>query len=255
VNANTRIARSVVTLVLASALTEVTISAQSPPATATGDQATTPAQSAAVAAWQPSYRFDVGDTVEFKFPFAPELNFTAPVRPDGAISFPYVGDVRAIGLTVAEVATRLRQRYVGILKEPEVTIIVRSFQALRVSVIGEVPAAGRVEYRQGLTVVQAVAAAGGFRDTANRGTLVLLRQVTPTSLKVLEVSVRKHEGVAGDYPLMPDDIVLVPKSGIAKLNLLISQYTRELLPVTNLGIFFNLMGASTGALSIGGGAP
>jgi hypothetical protein len=54
---------------------------------------------------------------------------------------------------------------------------------------------------------------------------------------------------------MPNDIVLVPKSGIAKLNLLISQYTRELLPVTNLGIFFNLMGASTGALSIGGGAP
>ena len=252
---NTRITRAVSVLVVAAAAA-VTISAQAASGTAAGGQTETPSQVPAVVEWQPSYRFDIGDSVEFRFPFAPELNFEAPVRRDGAISFPHIGDVRAIGLTVGEMNAHLRERYTGILKQPEITIIVRSFQALQVFVTGEVPAAGRVAFRPGLTVVQAVAAAGGFRDTANRGTLVLLRPVSPTALQVIEVSVRKQEGIAGDLPLMPNDVVLVPKSGIAKLNQVVAQYTRELLPFTNLGIFFNLMGASTGALSIeGGGTP
>jgi protein involved in polysaccharide export with SLBB domain len=212
-----------------------------------------PADSAPV--WRPAYRFAVGDTIEFKFPYAPELDFSAPVRPDGALSFPYLGDVVVMGETVPLLLATLEKRYEGILRSPEITIIVRSFQPLRVFVTGEVPTPGRVDFRPGMTVAQAVAAAGGFRDTANRKEVVLLRPATPTALRVSMVSLARRGSNAGDQPLAPDDIVVVPKSKIAKLGQVIGQYTRDLLPVSSLGVFFDLVGTTGASAVIGGGAP
>ena len=214
-----------------------------------------PAGAQAPPPWQPSYHFAVGDTVEFKFVYTPELNFTAPVRPDGAISFPYLGDVKLLGLTVAELTDALRKHYAGVLRTPDVTVIVHSFQALRVFVTGEVPAPGRLEFRPGMTVAQAVAAAGGFRDSANRKQVVLLRPQTPTALSVTLVSVERHGAAAGDLPLGPDDIVFVPKSGIARLGQIVQQYSRDLLPFSSLGLFFNLAGSTNAVLTVnkGGG--
>lgn len=203
-------------------------------------------------AWQPSYHFEIGDSVEFKFPFTPELDFSAPVRPDGAISFPYLGDVRLLGLTVSELSTTLGTRYATILKATDVTIIVRSFQSLRVFVTGEVPVPGRLDFRPGMTVSQAVSTAGGFRDTANRKEIILLRQATPTALQVTVVSVATRGGEAGDLPLAPNDIVVVAKSKIARLGQLVRQYTRDLLPISSLGLFFDLVGSTGASLVVGG---
>jgi protein involved in polysaccharide export with SLBB domain len=213
------------------------------------------AQTTTPPAWQPSYHFDVGDNVEFKFLYTPELNFTAPVRPDGAISFPYLGDVKLLGLTVAELTDALRKQYTGVLRTPDVTVIVHSFQALRVFVTGEVPAPGRLDFRPGMTIVQAVAAAGGFRDSANRKQVVLLRPQTPTALSVTLVSVETRGATASDLPLGPDDIVLVVKSGIARLGQIVQQYSRDLLPFSSLGLFFNLTGSTNAVLTVnkGGG--
>ena len=216
-------------------------------------QAPAVASQVSQAPWQPSYHFEIGDTVEFKFPFTPELDFSAPVRPDGAISFPYLGDVRLLGLTVSELSSALSTRYATVLKAPDVTIIVRSFQTLRVFVTGEVPVPGRLDFRQGMTVSQAVSTAGGFRDTANRTEIILLRQATPTALQVMMVSVATRAGEAGDLPLAPNDIIVVAKSRIARLGQLVRQYTRDLLPISSLGLFFDLVGSTGASVVVGGG--
>jgi polysaccharide export outer membrane protein len=231
--------------------------AQRAPSVAAAGPAAGP-QTAAAAAdpglWRPAYRFDIGDVVEFKFPYAPELDFSAPVRPDGAVSFPYIGDVPLLGETVPALVATLRTKYTGVLNSPEVTIIVRSFQPLRVFVTGEVPAPGRVDFRPDLTVAQAVAAAGGFRDSANTRQVIVLRPATSTALRVTMVSLARKRGEAGDQALAPNDIVLVPKSKIAKLGQVIGQYTRDLLPVSSLGLFFDLVGSTGASAVIGGGA-
>lgn len=199
------------------------------------------------------YRFDIGDAIDFKFPYTPELDFSAPVRPDGAISFPYIGEVTLLGLTVPEVAAELRARYADVLRSPEVNIVVRSFQSLRVFVTGEVPVKGRLDFRPGMTVSQALYTAGGFEDTANRKEVIILRPASPTSLRVMVVSVRARGAEAGDLPLQPNDIVVVTKSRIAALGQAVKQYTRDLLPVSSLGLFFDLIGSSGASVVVGGG--
>lgn len=175
------------------------------------------------------------------------------MRPDGAITFPYLGDVQLRGLTVPELSAQLRERYAGVLKSPEITIIVRSFQPLRVFVTGEVPAPGRLDFRAGLTVSQAIATAGGFRDSANRKEVILLRPATPTSLAVTMVSVGRRGREAGDLVLAPNDIIVVPKSKIARLGQIVQQYSRDLLPISSLGLFFDLVGSAGASVVVGGG--
>jgi protein involved in polysaccharide export with SLBB domain len=210
------------------------------------------AETAARAPWQPAYRFEIGDIVEFKFTFTPELDFTAPVRPDGAISFPYLGDVTLLGVTVPALADTLRVRYSTVLQMPDVTIIVRSFQTLRVFVTGEVPAPGRLDFRQGMTISQAVASAGGFLETANRNEIIVLRPATPTALEVMVVAIGTRGTEARDLPLAPNDILVVAKSRIARLGQLVRQYSRDLLPISSLGIFFDLVGSTGASVAVAG---
>lgn len=200
----------------------------------------------------PRYTFQIGDVVEFKFPYSPEIDFSAPVRPDGAIYFPYLGDVALFRRTVPELAEILRSRYADVLLSPEITIVVRSFQAPRVFVTGEVLAPGKMDFRHGMTVSQALHSAGGFRDTANRKQVILLRVIEPGALRVSPVSLARRNGHVDDIPLAPDDIILVPRSRIARLSQIIQQYSRDLLPVSSLGVFFNLVGSTGASVSLGG---
>jgi polysaccharide export outer membrane protein len=200
-----------------------------------------------------SYRFGIGDVVEFRFPYTPELDFTAPVRPDGAIFFPYLGDLALLDLTVQDLSVRLRSRYAGILKAPEVTIVIRSFQPPRVFVTGEIRTPGRLDYQGGMTVTQALAAAGGFLDSANTKQVIVLRPASTVALQVTIVDISRGEGRAGDAPLAPNDIVVVAKSRVARLGQIVRQYSRDLLPVSSLGLFFDLVGSAGGSVVIGGG--
>ena len=73
------------------------------------------------------YRIQVGDLLDVKFFFNPDLNQEASVRPDGRISLQLIGEVMASGLTVDELKTLLKQRYDTELKNPSITVILRSF--------------------------------------------------------------------------------------------------------------------------------
>src|SRR5512146_3149049 len=86
----------------------------------------------------PEYQIQVGDEIEIKFLYNPEMNERLPVRPDGRISLQFVKEILVVGQTPRELGDLHTQKYAAELKRPDVTVIVRSFGAQKVFVDGEV---------------------------------------------------------------------------------------------------------------------
>lgn len=105
-----------------------------------------------------------------------ELTRVVPVRPDGKISLPLVGDVEAAGLSAVQLQSNLAQKLKSYVENPEVTVIVQEVRSLKFNVIGEVLRPGAYPLTKSLTVLDALAAAGGFRDFAKLSKIYVLRQ-------------------------------------------------------------------------------
>lgn len=178
------------------------------------------------------YRIGVGDELDIKFAYNPELNERLPVRPDGRISVPLAKQVMAAGLTTQELEDLLGKKYATELKRPEVTVIVRSFNAQKVFVDGEVFRPGLVPLMGPLTAIDSIAQCGGFRDTARLTEILVIRRtkekpaVTIINLKEF----RQNKDITQDILLMPFDIVYVPRSKIANIDLFVDLYIRRMIP-------------------------
>jgi len=180
------------------------------------------------------YRLQVEDEIEIKFHLVPELNDTVKVRPDGKISLQIVDEIDVLGITPAELDKILTKKYAQTLKKPDVTVIVRTFSGQKVFVGGEVNAQGMVPIHGQLTITQAIMQAGGFKNTAEMESVVLLRnQGKPnpyfTTLN-LESNLTASAGAPNDVLLQPYDVVFVPKSTIATMDQFVDQYINQLVP-------------------------
>ena len=179
------------------------------------------------------YRIRPGDDLDVKFFYTRELNESPKVRPDGFITLQLVDDVRAAGLTPKELKDALVDRYAGHLKQPVVSVIVRSFTSFRAYIGGEVAVPQLVPLEGGLTPIQAIARAGGVRTSANLQTVVLIRkgaqgQPIPYQLDLSDDALaagRRDARIA----LLPSDVLYVPRSRIANANLFVQQYISDLL--------------------------
>ena len=193
------------------------------------------AQEPAVAPTGPaSYRVQVNDVLEFLFYKNTELNQTRTVGPDGEVSLQLVGRVRVGGRTTNEIAEELTTRYSKDLVEPQVTVAIKEFSGLKVYVGGEVNTPGIQVYRGGLSALQAIVAAGGFKNTASLGSVILIRKGEggrPVGSQVDLSRVLKHAEFERDIALAPSDIVFVPRSGVAKVNLFVEQFFRNNIPI------------------------
>ncbi len=107
------------------------------------------------------YRICIEDRLEISVYDDEDLRRKMPVRPDGKISFPLIGEVTAAGRTPEEVRTELRTRLSRYVRDPDVTIIVEEFAGTRVLILGEVGRPGIVPVRRNARVMDALAAAGG----------------------------------------------------------------------------------------------
>ena len=101
---------------------------------------------------------------------------TVPVRPDGKISLPLLNDVQAAGLTPMHLQSFLTEALAGFIQTPEVSVIVREVHSFKVSVLGQVKTPGRYELTSRVTVLDALALAGGLTEYADRGKIVILRR-------------------------------------------------------------------------------
>ena len=181
------------------------------------------------------YRIQVGDQLDIKFFYNPELNEQVTVRPDGRISLQLVREIIASDLTPAQLTDLLTQKYAPNLQRPEITVIVRSFGSQRVYVDGEVAKPGIVPLVGFVTVLQAISQAGGLKDAARRGEVIVIRHGTANKPIALTVNIEKvidGTDMRQDIPLKPFDIVYVPRLPIANVNVWVDQYIRRNIPIS-----------------------
>lgn len=181
------------------------------------------------------YILQLGDVIDIKLFYNPELNETVTIRPDGKISLQLVDEIEVLGLTPSELDKILTEKYSKILYKADVAVIVKQFTSQKVYVGGEVNLPGLIPYSGKLTSLQAIFQAGGFKITAKLKNIVILRnQGTEEPLFMtinLKEDLKKHTQ-HNDILLQPYDVVFVPKTSIAKINQFVDQYIRQLIPVT-----------------------
>lgn len=164
-----------------------------------------------------AYLIGVDDQVQVSVWRNPELSVTVPVRPDGMISVPLVGDVLAGGRTPMSVAEAIRGELGAFVRDPNVTVIVtelRSHEYLsRVRVTGAVTSPRSLPYRQGMTVLDAVLEAGGPNQfaSAERSRLYRQQDDESTVMKVELDAILKKGDLETNYRLQPGDIITVPE--------------------------------------------
>jgi protein involved in polysaccharide export with SLBB domain len=180
------------------------------------------------------YIIQRGDTLALKFYYHPDNDQDAVVREDGKILLPLVGDVQAAGLTPEQLSDQLVARYSKTLRDPKVSVAVKNSIQKEVYVGGEVGRPGLIPYRRGMTAVQAIMEAGGPKDTARVDQVVFMQKVRENHYLVSKIDLAKvlEDGeTSADPPVGPADVVFVPKSTIAKMNLFVQQYILNLLPI------------------------
>ncbi len=174
----------------------------------------------------PRYQLGFGDVIEVKFFNNEQFNETLTVRPDGRISMQKVGDIPVAGLTPTQLSKVITTRYERILKNPEVTVIVRSFGGYQVYILGEVNNPGAIPLQRNLTILQTLAQAGGYKETANLKSVLLLRRKQDGKIdaKRIDMKAKSPEDVLkNDLYVEASDIIFVPKTFIANVNTFIEQ--------------------------------
>ncbi len=188
------------------------------------------------------YQIEPGDTLDVRFFYNPELNEEVMVRPDGNISLPLVGETRAAGRTPGQLESDLKNSYSRELRQAAITVMVKGFAGQRVYVDGEVGAPQMVNIAGNLSAMQAVASAGGFKESARKGEVIVIRRAGVQQPVVIPVNL--EHAIAGtdtsqDILLQPYDVVYVPKSAIGEMNQFIDQYIRKNIPIP-FGIGYGL---------------
>jgi polysaccharide export outer membrane protein len=137
-----------------------------------------------------------------------DLSRVVPVRPDGLISLPLVGEVEAEGKTPDQVAEIVRARLAPFVQDPRVVVIVREINAPRFFVIGEVAKPGGFPLRNRTSVLQALSLAGGPNEFASKGGIVVVRR----GGKRIHVNYGElvDHPAKRDFALQPGDTIVVP---------------------------------------------
>jgi polysaccharide export outer membrane protein len=120
-----------------------------------------------------------------------ELSRELPVRPDGKVTLPLVGDVKAEGMTAEQLRQELTQRLSSFVSSPEVTVIVQEAKSKRFNIVGEVQRPGVYPLTHRMTVLDAIAMAGGFRDFAKTKKIYVLRLAVDGSQSRLPFNYRQ----------------------------------------------------------------
>lgn len=182
-----------------------------------------------------------GDTLSVKLFYNPELNEEVTVRPDGRISLQLVNEIIAAGRTPSQLTEILSEQYRKELKTPQVTVIVRSFSGHKIYVNGEVNKPGDFVVTTSVTLLQAIASAGGLKETAENNQVIIIRKTSAAKPLIIIADVEaaiEGRDLTQDIALLPFDIVYVPRSNIANVNQWVDQYIRKNLPFyPSIGVF------------------
>jgi polysaccharide export outer membrane protein len=150
---------------------------------------------------------------------APELSApNLPVRPDGRISLPLVPDIEAAGRTPSQLAREIEQRLSTYVRDPNVTVMVQSFQGppnRQIRVIGEATQPMGIPYRDGMTVLDVMISAKGLTRYAAGNRAEIIRReregAPPEVIKVRLSDLLRDGDVSQDLPMRPGDTLVIPQ--------------------------------------------
>jgi polysaccharide export outer membrane protein len=159
----------------------------------------------------------VGDSIAINVWENKEFNTDATVRPDGTITMPLIGDIKAVGETPSSLKAKIKSRlgdYVRLGTSAEITVAVKSWKSYRFTVQGEVTHAGVFTAEQYLTVADAMALAGGPSKFAKRNEMTLLRR-DPKSGEIRRIPLDYDQIASGkrqdmNIYVLPGDTIWVP---------------------------------------------
>jgi polysaccharide biosynthesis/export protein len=185
--------------------------AQSAPTAKTSSQGV--AEDAATKAHDDSFVIGNDDVLAINVWKETEISRSIPVRSDGKISLPLVGELQAAGRTPLKLEQDIASRLKSYISEPEVTVIVQQINSQKFNIMGQVAKPGSYPLASASTVLDAIAAAGGFRDFAKQKSVYVLRQSpdgTQTRLPFNYKEVIKGKNPEQNVKLQAHDTVVVP---------------------------------------------
>lgn len=143
----------------------------------------------------------------------PDLTRQIPVRSDGKISLPLVGELQAAGRTPLQLEQEIGTKLLSFITSPEVTVIVQQINSQKFNILGQVARPGSYSLAVATTVLDAIAAAGGFRDFAKQKAIYVLRQNArggETRIPFNYKDVIKGKNPEQNIKLEPRDTIVVP---------------------------------------------
>lgn len=163
-----------------------------------------------------AYRMQPGDEIDVQVYREPDISGVFRIGPVGEIRHPLLGNVQVAGLSVSEaenlLVTRLEADY---LVNPRVLIKVLTARSSQIVIFGEVKKPGiyPVPVGESITLLQAIAQAGGFTELASPDRVRIVRQQDgkQTTLRARVADILGGRGGQGDIPLQPDDVIVVPQ--------------------------------------------
>jgi polysaccharide biosynthesis/export protein len=155
------------------------------------------------------YTLGPADIIRVNVWKSPDLSQTVTVGPDGFVSLPLLGDVRAAGLTANQLAQDLSSRLSSYVVSAQVTVSIVDIRSRQVFVTGQVGKPGAYPLVAPLTVLQLIAQAGGLNTFANRKGIFVLRGSKGERLK-FNYNNAIHGDVKQNINLQPGDTVIVP---------------------------------------------
>ena len=141
------------------------------------------------------------------------MSKTVPVRPDGMISLPLVGEIKAAGYTPVQLQDVLSESMKKLISDPQVTVVVEKVSSLSFNIVGEVVRPGYFPLTRRMTVLDAIAMAGGFKDFAKTKKVYVLRTSangTQERLLFNYKDVIKGKNPQQNIELLPRDTIVVP---------------------------------------------
>lgn len=165
------------------------------------------------------YLLGVGDELDVNVWRNPDLSVSVTVRPDGKVSVPLIGDLQVDGSTTEALAESIQSQLGSFIRNPQVTVIVTNPTSAeyihRIRITGAVGRQQSLPFRKGMTVLDAILAAGGLSPFANGNEAILYRQ-TDTGARPYPIFINDilEKGILeSNYTLYPQDIITVPERG------------------------------------------
>ncbi|HEX3047250.1 MAG TPA: polysaccharide biosynthesis/export family protein [Bacillota bacterium] len=162
------------------------------------------------------YRLCPGDLLSIGVYGYEELQVqNMPIRPDGKLAFPLVGEIQAAGLTPADLSAKLTQALEEYVKNPQVTINIVKFHTIRVYVLGEVNHPGAYELEKEPNLLAAIGMAGGYTRYAVKRSVHVVHKATGQYVQANLDALLKKGDLTQNYELGEGDVVYLTRNGIS----------------------------------------